>query len=594
MSMHKKYFIRKTRLALAACLLLGPVAFAPAARAAESAVVSGHEIVVTATRAERESFNVPSSVDVVDNKEMGRTPRGTIAEQLQDVPGIEVTDGGMGGGAKRVQIRGESPARVLILIDGMKISEQKSMEGSMIMIDPLNVERVEVIKGPASVLYGSEAIGGVVNIITKKGGDRPVQGAVAVTGDTSNDSISPYLSLYGAYEGFSYRAAGDYTDAGDKRGSSEPVENSGYRQRNASAYLDYAWTRGKAGFGYDHFWSRIHIPGADSGDAHVELDLPKWQRDRYYGFLELNQLSDRLPKIRLVAFVQETRKDFYNDITVNTRTPAGPGYMIMDVWQHPFTLNEQRSYGGTLQADWTVGDHYLITGADYLYDDLKATDDRLGRVKITQYIPPLFAPNVIADTSTRDLYNYEAYQQTLALFVQDEWTFHPDWTLTAGLRFTLLESSLHGNNNPALSTGTDRDSHPTASLGLVYAGLKDWRLRLNYAQGYRYPLLNQLYIGTTHGGSGTAYPNPKLKPETSQNFEAGARYSAGGLSADLSLYYNRARNYISMRPIPGTSDAIFSNVGRAETGGAELTLGYTLPVGLEPYLSGAYMRRVFD
>ncbi|MDR3074370.1 MAG: TonB-dependent receptor plug domain-containing protein, partial [Deltaproteobacteria bacterium] len=84
------------------------------------------EVVVTATRTEREVFEVPSSVSVVNKKTMEREPKSTIAEQLQDVPGIQVSDGGMGGGAKRIGIRGEGPSRALILIDGMKISEQKS------------------------------------------------------------------------------------------------------------------------------------------------------------------------------------------------------------------------------------------------------------------------------------------------------------------------------------------------------------------------------------------------------------------------------------------------------------------------------------
>ena len=413
---------------------------APARESAASGPVTGRPVVVTATRTEREVFEVPSSVSVVTGRQMEREPRTTIAEQLQDIPGVQVSDGGMGGGAKRVSIRCESPSRVLILIDGMKISEQKSMDGSMIMIDPLNIERIEVIKGPASVLYGSEAIGGVVNIITKKGGERPVQGAAAVTFNTSNESVTPYASLYGTYKGFSYRISGDYTDAGNKHGGSGTIEDSDYLQRNMSAYLDYSWGSGRIGAGYDHFWSNISIPGAVSGGAEVELHLPKWQRDRAYAFFEQEKISDVLQKVKLTGFMRRTKKDFWNDISVNQRIPMGSMYGVLDVWQHPYTRNEQKTWGVNLQTDWTLGDHYIIAGVDYLYDDLEAKDERQGRTSMQIYNPagiPMGSPTV---SSTYNLYNYDGHQQTVALFIQDEWTFHPDWTATFGLRQTWLRS----------------------------------------------------------------------------------------------------------------------------------------------------------
>ena len=85
--------------------------------------------------------------------------------------GVRINNDG-GQGIKRAKIRGEDAFRSLVMIDGQKISEQKSMSGSPILIDPAMVERIEVIKGPASVLYGSDAIGGAINIITKKGGTK--------------------------------------------------------------------------------------------------------------------------------------------------------------------------------------------------------------------------------------------------------------------------------------------------------------------------------------------------------------------------------------------------------------------------------------
>ncbi len=556
------------------------------------------DVTVTATRTEREVFDVPSSAAVVDKKQMEREPQPTIAQQLQDIPGLQVSDGGMGGGTKRVGIRGEGPSRVLVLIDGMKISEQKSMDGSMIMIDPLNVERIEVIKGPASVLYGSEAIGGVVNIITKKGGTKPVQATLAVTGDTSTHSLTPYGSVYGSYNGFNYRVSGDYIDAGDKVGGSGRIANTNYLQNNMSAYLDYSWGNGKVGAGYDHFWSHINIPGVSSDGADINMALPKWQRDRFYSFAEVDKISGVLKKVRVNGFMQETKKDFWNDINVNTRVPMGPmAYGDLNVWQHPFTKNKQKSYGGNVQTDWTFGkDHYVVMGVDYLYDDLDATDDRQGRTTMSVYNArtgaPMAPPSI---TNTHDVFNYDAHQQTMAIFAQDEWTFLKDWTATFGLRQTWIQSALDSTDDPTLKETDSRDSHLVGSVGLVYSGFKDWRLRALYSQGYRYPLLNQLYIGTTHGSSGRLYPNPDLKPETSQNFEIGTRYESGGFAADWAAYYSFAEDYITSRTISGTSDSMFENVDEARTYGTELTLSYTIePWNLTPYISGAYMHRTFD
>lgn len=550
------------------------------------------EVLVSATRTEHEVFDVAASAAVVTAKQMERSPHSTIAEHLQDIPGVQVTDGGMGGGAKRVTIRGENGARVLILIDGMKISEQKSMDGSMILIAPSNIERIEVIKGPASVLYGSEAIGGVINIITKKGGTKPMQGRISTTYDGSNKSLTPTASLYGSYEGFSYRLSGDLTNAADKEGGSGVIKNSSYAQNNYSAYLDYGWGTGKVGIGYDAFHADINVPGAVSDGADVQIDLPLWSRERLYAFAEVEQLSEYLQKVKLTAFTQETRKEMTNKIDVHQVLGSMRGKnMTLDVNSRIATENTQRSYGVSLQTDWTFGDsHYVVAGLEFLRDNLESTDLRNG--SITTVMPPFFLPST-KPSSDNGTFNNTAYQQTWAIYAQDEWSFADDWTATLGLRHSWVQSSLEKTNDSKLKEGTDTGSKLTASAGLVYSGIENWRFRGQYAQGYRYPVLQQMYMGTVHGSADITYPNPNLKPETSHSFELGSRYAAHGIAADLAVYYTSAQDYIYR----AVQDKVYfyDNSNTANTYGSELTLSYTYePWHLTPYVSGNYMYREID
>lgn len=125
------------------------------------------EVKVTAGRVEQELMDVNMSVSVITQEEIRHSKARNIGELLENVAGVRIMNDGSQG-MKRVQIRGEDAFRTVVMIDGQRISEHKSMSGAPMLIDPSMVERIEVIKGPASVLYGSDAIGGAINIITKR------------------------------------------------------------------------------------------------------------------------------------------------------------------------------------------------------------------------------------------------------------------------------------------------------------------------------------------------------------------------------------------------------------------------------------------
>lgn len=237
------------------------------------------DVEVTATRVAHDLMDVPMSVGVVSAEEISRKGVTTIGEVIRDVPGVELNNDGTPG-LVRVSIRGEGTMRTTILIDGQKISEHKSMSGTPILIDPSAVERVEVIKGPASVLYGSDAIGGVINIITKKGGNRPVQFDISTGYNGSGDGFLTNASLYGSVNGFNYRLSGSYSDFGDLNTPSGTVHGTDYDTRSGSVFLSYDFTKDLTlGLSADYFEGRYNTATMDMDsydDFAVKID--PWKR----------------------------------------------------------------------------------------------------------------------------------------------------------------------------------------------------------------------------------------------------------------------------------------------------------------------------
>lgn len=559
-------------------------------------------ITVTATRTERSLKEVPMSVGVVTAEDLRREPQNNVADMLSSLPGVMVQDGYMPGG-KRVIIRGESPMRSLILIDGVKVSEQKSMSGSAFLINTGEIERVEVIKGPASVLYGSEAIGGVINIITKKGGDKPVGFSQNFVIDSSNTSLESQSALFGSYQGVSYRFSGSGLNADNRRTPSGTVENSSFENRYFSGYLGYDWDAGAVFLRASRYTSRIEVPantewgmitqGANAGffnTTTVSPYLPQWDRESVSGGLELSNLTDYFAKLKFNAYGQNTTKDFFNNVHVyNVRTVNSTVTEVV-VDQNSRAVNEQKSFGGNMQSEWLLGRHFVILGADYNKDTLNANDYRLNGYT-RRYVNGSLQADIPAAEA---LYRYKANQSAVCLFLQDEWSFSDDFTATLGLRQTWIKSSLRANNNPQLPAHNNiSDAKLVGSAGLVYSGFNNWALRALWSQGYRFPALSQLYLDAVHGQTGRILPNPYLKPETSNNYEIGARFSNNNWNLNAAFFFTNAKNFITPQKLGGGSnDYQYVNMDKAVTYGLEIELDYTFAeYGLTPYTSATFMRR---
>ncbi len=539
--------------------------------AEESETLKTSTVTVSASRFEQDLMEVPLSVSVVDEKELERNPQMDVASQLENIPGLEV-HGMTSNETRRIRIRGMSATRTLVIIDGVKQSELRLIDGSFFTIDPASIEKIEVIKGPASVLYGSDAIGGVINITTKRAGkdDKPVSGSIGMVYDGSVKSVSPRASIRGNIDGFTYSMSGSGIDAGNRDTARGELWHSGYNQKDFTGNLGYQGENGSVNFGISHYESDTEVVPTDRrGDLPIAtdpwtyagittVDETNSKRTSYTLSMERTNITPWFGAIKFNSYYQQRDRTSYTYATFRNTTYAD-GQRTAD------TVNRHDSWGGSLQLDFTFDKHYLIAGFDFDRADF----DSDGYSYNTQ------------GALSKAVDERGGFQQTSALFLQDEWQLLPDLNLTLGLRQTWVDTKLSKySTNPSMEDSMS-DSNLVGSAGLVYTGIENFSFRGLFSQGYRNPNLLQLFMG-----SGTfMLPNPSLKPETSNNFELGVRYNNGKFGADLALYYNMLEDGISMRNV-GPLKYQYINYDKVNAMGAELAVDYRFAEwGLTPYAS---------
>ena len=548
---------------------------------------------VTATKVEKELLEVPSSVSIVTEEDIKKSSARTVGELLQDVPGVQISNSG-GQGLKRISLRGEGVNRTLILIDGQQIVENKSMDGTALMIDTALIERIEIIRGPSSVLYGSNAIGGVINIITKKGGKKPIEGSINLSYNGASQGHSESASIFGKTHGVEYRVTASNNMQQQLRTPIGLVPYSAFEQQNYSAYLAYNFNDNyKLGASYDYFTSDISSGSQAVGYEKFYVDLPLWSRQKAALFFEVKEAVSFMPKLRLDLFYQQSHKKMHNHVELD------PNVVFMPATMDNYADNYNNQWGLQLQTDWAISDHtYIIAGYDFNYNILDADTS----VDSTSTILDVMNYN-------KHVKNY-GYEQIHALYAQAESYLPLDFTLFYGVRWTYNTANMEkaegvkvdkatGSSLPLSvedigSTGISSTNAPVFAAGIMWSGIENFSIRFNFSQGFRSPNLQERYLLSSMGG-GTIYPNPDLKSETSNNFEFGIRYNDYGVGLDAVYFVSLADNYIAQVPVStGSSATKYKNVSNALTHGAELSLSYTSPIGLKPYTSLTIMQRRYN
>ncbi|HSJ09437.1 MAG TPA: TonB-dependent receptor [Longimicrobiales bacterium] len=554
-------------------------------------------LVATAVPVEESTVTAPSSITVLTGRDLSKRRASSLAELLWSVEGIDV--GGNAGrtGGLTVSIRGMPSEYTLILVDGRRQNAAGNVapngfgETATSFLPPLSaIARVEVIRGPMSTLYGADAMGGVVNIITKRATRR-------WTGSLSSDVTLQRREGFGnAYSG-SGSVSGALvanlvsvalSGSAMHRAASELIPTS--RHRNATIER-----RGPSPVRADN-WTVAGRLTATPGvhELSLEADVARQKYDNSEGQLgPLDQPDLEQPAFYGYAPVLGFNRD-QATLSHTWRHRSGvlaTSLMRNATWSTGRTLPLGVPGGppGSGAPDRTAGAPRTLRSVSTVLD-IRATSSARrhaytigGEVRAAEMIDGVaLAP--FASTQW-------------ALFAEDEWRFAKDLALTVGLR---------------------RDEHDTfggkwSPRGyLVWRAAPDWTVKGGVGRGYRAPRAEQLadaLTGYTAHGRNATTGTPTLRPETSTAVEIATLYSnAAGVSAGLTLFHNRFRDRIAKGvPIPNCTFVLAPdlpgcvnygdfpmqeefrqsvNVDRAMTRGGEATM--KAPLGERVSLSGNY------
>ena len=481
--------------------------------------------VVTATRMEQPLDTVGTTVSVVESHQIQEQQIHAAGDVLRQVPGVVVEQSGSAGTQTDVSIRGSTSAQTLILMDGVDVDSGATGGFDMADVTSDDLDRIEVVRGAGGALYGSSAIGGVVNLITREGSG-PLK--LSYDGEGGNRATQRQSLVFDGAEGrLAYSGALSY------------FSTTAFRPRNASfdnlsgvARVDYHLSPDTKFTGFARY-IRSNVSLVNFSNFLTPVDPNAHQRNEFmlYNGVVTHQFSDRLDG-RLSAFFVR------NDLRIND-TPF-PANLTA---QRDRVPDETRGTNMELHYKWGEGIRSLA-GFDFKDRWVRSAD--------------LFDT---VDPPAQFFTSFHARRQEYAGYLEQEGRlFNGMMLLTGGVR-------VDGNSE----FGIEVSPSWTVAIPLERWGLT---LRGSYSEGFRAPSFNELFFPD--------FGNPKLNPELSSEYDGGITKTFGETASFTATYFSRrVHSLIVAEPcttFPGCVEA--ANAGRVDTQGVELVPAVQLMRGL--------------
>ncbi len=551
------------------------------------------EIVVSGSRSEQNKDDLPASVEVIDRSTIESRQIDDIRDAVRDLPNVSVKRaparfGLAAGNTGRdsnagFNIRGLDGNRVLLLADGIRTPRSYVFSANAFGRDYFDiglVERIEIIKGPASALYGSDGLAGLVNFITRE----------------------PASFLR---DGKTFGGSANIGYSGDDNGVRGGVTLAG----KASDTLQWLLS---ANAGRAH---ELENMGANRV-SNTDRTAPNPERDRSQSLLGKLILTPNADQKHTLTF-EHVDKSMRYDLLSGIARPPLTTTSVIGLDAKTDLKRDRLTWDGRFRIDMAIADSLLAVvsyqkanSREYAFEDRLSAADR---VRDTTYDENTLQLGLQADKTLRmgsdwaqritygidyTLTKVESLQTGLvpaagesfplkrfpdtrermtAFYVQDEF-MHDRWSLTPGVRFDRfsIDAEQTGFNTTAVSLS---DSAVSPKLGVLFRAAPQWSLYGNYASGFKAPnafQVNNFFENVVSGYR--TIPNPDLKPEKSQNFELGLRGRAGLFNFDVAAFTGDYKDLIEndrllsgvfgSRINPATFQSV--NIGRARISGFEI------------------------
>lgn len=467
------------------------------------------DVVVTASRTPQAHESIVGDVSVIDREEIEREGAGSLTDLLRKQPGVQMSANGGAGTSSGIFLRGTNDQHIVVLIDGLRINSVTTGATAIENIPLGQIEKIEILRGPASSLYGADAIGGVIQIFTRKAMDDK-QLIHAAVGLGSYDTKTAEAGISGSINTLKYGlnvSSLDTKSFSAKRvRTGKDADDDSYRNLSTSAFLELALAQGHT-WGLQFFESKGHAEFDNNFENFGEQTLQS------YAFTSKNQFTDFWHStFKLGMGIDDA--DSHDKPNTN---PASASYKPDGVSTY---RSEQK------QITWQNDFNLPIGTLTLAYDRLEQDVDSQSNVK----------------TKFKKERNNDSF---LAGYIAD-----------AGNH--TLQLSLREDHN------TQFGNYTTGGIGYGYRITPAWRATANYGKAFKAPTFNQLYYPN--------FGDPDLAPEKSDNVEASIKYTHPKFNAGMTVFENKIRSLIEFSG-PATAGCTLAgfcpvNVANAKIQGA--------------------------